>query len=368
MDIQGFLDHVNDLSDLELAVLLSLVAQHHCLIKTPDVHLDDVASELAPIVTDIFSLSYIIINQDSLQSVDSFVSAILDDTSEFGETPDQSDNDIENGGALRSRIAGVDFRGATSAHNGLSKLDSRKVVNVVIAKNFDRAHEDVQIQALELIRRRRIFSRTTVHTAPKVFLLLPVVSTSSHVRLNKHLNDRIFMSHQHRPEDGFPNLEELDEANNVDDNNSTYSYSTSPSIRRQKAVASRRITPKLIIELRAQGQAATITPEIRRYLQDVVAFLRMERGIDGGVTPYATTLFLALAKYLAPFHGLDYVTPSLVGLAARKIYPHRLVIATPGRERSTLYGTDLATARELLEDLDPEKAIQNVLDTVECPT
>ena len=49
MDIQGFLDHVNDLSDLELAVLLSLVAQHHCLIKTPDVHLDDVASELAPV-------------------------------------------------------------------------------------------------------------------------------------------------------------------------------------------------------------------------------------------------------------------------------------------------------------------------------
>ncbi|KAK5217486.1 hypothetical protein LTR47_006062 [Exophiala xenobiotica] len=330
MDTQGFLDHVNDLSDLELAVLLSLVAQHHCLIKTPEEFLDDVASELALIVTDIFNLSYIIINQGSLQSVDSFVSAILDDASELGDTPEQSDNDIENGGALRSRIAGVDFRGPTSTHAVQSNLDSRKVVNVVIAKDFDRAHEDVQIQALE--------------------------------------NDRIFMSHQHSPEDGFSNLEELDEANNADDNHSMYSYSTSPSIRRQKAVASRRINPKLIIELRTQGQAATITPEIRRYLQDVVAFLRMERGIDGGVTPYATTLFLALAKYLAPFHGLDYVTPSLIGLAARKIYPHRLVIATPSRERSTLYGTDLATARDLLEDLDPEKAIQNVLDTVECPT
>jgi hypothetical protein len=48
--------------------------------------------------------------------------------------------------------------------------------------------------------------------------------------------------------------------------------------------------------LRAHGEAATITPEIRRYLQDVVAFLRMERGVDGGISPYATTLFLALAK------------------------------------------------------------------------
>lgn len=52
----------------------------------------------------------------------------------------------------------------------------------------------------------------------------------------------------------------------------------------------------MIEYFRSQGQAATVTPEIRRYLQDVVAFLRMERGVDGGVTPYATTLFLALAK------------------------------------------------------------------------
>jgi len=39
-----------------------------------------------------------------------------------------------------------------------------------------------------------------------------------------------------------------------------------------------------------------MTPEIRRYLQDIVVFMRMERGVDGGITPYATTLFVALAK------------------------------------------------------------------------
>ena len=52
----------------------------------------------------------------------------------------------------------------------------------------------------------------------------------------------------------------------------------------------------MIEQLRAKGQATTITPEIRRYLQDIVAFLRMERGVDGGISAYATTLFLALAK------------------------------------------------------------------------
>jgi hypothetical protein len=164
-----------------------------------------------------------------------------------------------------------------------------------------------------------------------VFLLLPLVTTSSRqVRLNKHLvspglpaiiltshacqNDRIFISHLHQPEDGFPNLEELADAAHSDDQDSNYSYSRSPSARRLDMIANRRIDAKvcpaenplleksltldrqLIGQLRAQGQATTITPEIRRYLQDVVAFLRMERGVDGGISPYATTVFLALAK------------------------------------------------------------------------
>ena len=73
-------------------------------------------------------------------------------------------------------------------------------------------------------------------------------------------------------------------------------------------------------------------------------------------------------RYLAPFHGIDYVTPSLVALAAKKIYPHRIIMATPSRERSTQYGTDISAARDLVGDLDQNKVIQAALDTVECPT
>ncbi|KIW64484.1 hypothetical protein PV04_09413 [Phialophora macrospora] len=366
---QAFLEHVEDLTDLELAVLLSLVAQHHCLVVTTDDLLDDLASELALIVRDMFNLSYIILDRHDLQSIDAFGAAILDDdNADLEGAPYDSDADFRNPGNLNSKLASVDFRAASSSLLERSKLDTRKLVNVVIAKDFNYAHEDVQIQALELIRSRRIYSRTTVHLAPKTFLLLPLVTASSrHIRLNKHLNDRIFMSHSHSPEEGFPNLEELNDPANLGDQDSAYSHSRSPSLRRQEMIASRRIDAKLIEQLRAQSQATTITPEIRRYLQDVVAFLRMERGVDGGISPYATTLFLALAKCLAPFHGIDFVTPSLVALAAKKIYPHRIIMATPSRERSTQYGTDLASACDLLNDLDPDKVIQNVLDTIDCP-
>lgn len=381
MEASSFVEQVEEMTDLELAVLLSLIAQHHCMIQVDDDLVDDLASELALIVRDVFNLSYIILERADVQDVDHFGEAILADDDGSGDLMDDMEDDGtgSQAGMLHSQTAaGVSFSfrgGPPSSHIEESQFDSRKVVNVIIAKHFNFAHEDVQIQTLELIRKRRIYSRTTVHLAPKLFLVLPIISTSSKgIRLNKHLNDRVFMSHFHEAEDGFPNLEEMEATTTTttrpsqdNDNNSETSASISQSPSVQVVSNPRRIGAELIEQLRAQGKAATVTPEIRRYLQDIVVFLRMARGVDGGVTPYATTLFLALAKYLAPFHGIDYVTPALVALAAKKIYPHRIVIASPSRERSTLYGTDVATAGDLLRDLDPHKVIQEVLDTVDCP-
>ena len=47
MDDPTLLDRIQDLTDLELAVLLSLVAEHHTLIEARDEALDDLAAELA---------------------------------------------------------------------------------------------------------------------------------------------------------------------------------------------------------------------------------------------------------------------------------------------------------------------------------
>ena len=47
MNYQQFIDIVQDLSDLELATLLCLVAKEHCLIEANDELIDDLAAELA---------------------------------------------------------------------------------------------------------------------------------------------------------------------------------------------------------------------------------------------------------------------------------------------------------------------------------
>lgn len=68
----------------------------------------------------------------------------------------------------------------------------------------------MQIQALELLRTRRIFTRTAVQAAPKTFLFVPVLGaqTGGAARVTPHLNDFFFLAHWHDMEDGFPYLEE----------------------------------------------------------------------------------------------------------------------------------------------------------------
>lgn len=61
------------------------------------------------------------------------------------------------------------------------------------------------------------------------------------------------------------------------------------------------------------------------------------------------------------------MTPSLVALAARKIYPHRIVITTPEDERSMQYGSDLTAVAALLEGITPEAIMDEVLASVEAP-
>ena len=47
MDLEAIVGKVQNLSDLELATLLCLIARQHCLIETEEDFVDDVAQELA---------------------------------------------------------------------------------------------------------------------------------------------------------------------------------------------------------------------------------------------------------------------------------------------------------------------------------
>lgn len=72
-------------------------------------------------------------------------------------------------------------------------------------------------------------------------------------------------------------------------------------------------------------------------------------------------------RCLAPLHGIDFVTPSLIALAARKVFTHRIVLTAPARDRSLQYGSRVEAVKEQLEGLEAEHVIETVLGKVDCP-
>jgi hypothetical protein len=284
------------------------------------------------------------------------------------------------------------------------------MANVVLARNLDRAPKAVQIQALELLRTRRIFTRTAVQTAPKQFLFVAVLGAAAgreatasrrdEPRVTPHLNDFLFISHWHDPADGFANLEDqLDgdedgavaeedarvasrhsgrEPSRADEDADSASLASTESIVKKSSTTHQRrrtsdhrpaaiLTEADIAHLAQLARQVEVDVDVLRYEMNVVSFLRMHRAVAGGVTPAATKHMEQLAKCLAPLHGLDFVTPALVGLAARKVYPHRIVITAPERERSMQWGSTLAAIQALMDGVAPGDVIEDVLDMVAVP-
>lgn len=159
--------------------------------------------------TRTFGLTSVVVNCDPTTTLDSFAAALLEPlprNAPPSETPITSDRRESY-----SYFSSNPRRGRQSLSSpGTAGAASMRIANVIVARDLDRAPVAVQIQALELLRSRRIFTRTSVQAAPKSFLFIPVLSAESGglARVNGHLNDFLFVAHWHDPELGFANLEE----------------------------------------------------------------------------------------------------------------------------------------------------------------
>ncbi|KAI9790692.1 MAG: hypothetical protein M1816_004833 [Peltula sp. TS41687] len=327
MERSYFSKKAQELTDLELAILLSLVAEQHCMIETDEEAIDHLGEELAAISSRIFNLSYSVIECSASTRLNDFREALF-----FNDTSDDT-------------------------------CHERKIANVIIAKNLHLARHEIQIQALELIRTKRI----STHNTPKRFLFVALLPDGSPAHLTSHLVDHTFLSHYHSPEDGFRNLEEIDDELLYDDDGSASVIRKSISINTGLPSENPTFSAEEISELTSRSQAVTLGIDCDRYLHNIVVFLRLHRAVAGGISPRATKHFEQFARCLAPLHGLSYVTTPLVALAAKKVYPHRINITAPEDERSMQWGSDIDFVTEMLEDFTADTIIDDVLDSVEVP-
>jgi len=318
-------EKVEQLSDIELAMLLSLTANQHALLQADHEELNDVQHATVDAAKSTFGLASTVLTCSDSTTLEDFAHGLLVTSQDQGE--DQGD--------------------VYSAQ--------QRIANVVIARDLPLASHKIQMQALELLRTKRIFTHTAFYSAPKVFLFV-IISDSMSIPLVNHLNSHVFLSHYHIKD-------QEDDLDNDDP--------SSPQEARRNAVGF-TLQPLFsltnIDRLVAMSQSVVLSVEMTRYIHDIVVFLRMHRAVlSSSITPAATKYFTQLSKCLAPLHGLKYVTPSLVALAARKVYRHRLVLVAPENERSMQYGSNLKAVAALLEGYDAEIVIDEVLASVDSP-
>jgi MoxR-like ATPase len=106
---------------------------------------------------------------------------------------------------------------------------------------------------------------------------------------------------------------------------------------------------------------------VRGYIHDLIIFLRTHRAVSSGVSALATQHFNHLSRVLAPLHGLTFITPSLVALAFRKIYAHRIILTAPEDERTLQWGSSVEAVREFLRGMTVDDVLDGVLDSVPRP-
>ncbi|EFE42372.1 hypothetical protein TRV_02896 [Trichophyton verrucosum HKI 0517] len=160
---------IEDLTDLEFAILLCLIAKESCLIDTPSNTLDDLVKELILICREIFGLSYAVIDCTADTSLEEFNTTIIERRRRPSELLQREENILKarlrydkfyphpedipffisilmplllgpTNGASQSNYTDVSTRGH----------DRNETVNVIIAKNYDHISQSVQIQTLEV--------------------------------------------------------------------------------------------------------------------------------------------------------------------------------------------------------------------------
>ncbi|KAG6012145.1 hypothetical protein E4U54_007703, partial [Claviceps lovelessii] len=191
------LQQIHHLSDVELALLLSLTTHEHPILTTPAAHIDTLIRELSLIASQTFRLTHAVIHCTPSTTLDDFTSALLIPSATAFRLQEEKPNNASSSSSSSS---------SPSPHH-----PSDRIANCILAPNLNLAPRTVQLQTLELLRTRRIFTHTSVQTAPKRFLFIPILGTDApggaFPPLNPHLNDYFALAHWHDPEDGYVNID-----------------------------------------------------------------------------------------------------------------------------------------------------------------
>ncbi|VVT54103.1 uncharacterized protein SAPINGB_P003908 [Magnusiomyces paraingens] len=248
----------------------------------------------------------------------------------------------------------------TTSHTS-HKKQRQGLPRFIIMKDLDRASREIQSLVVQGLVTKTVFCNGVEYPFPNTNSL--VVSLINLKRgqgvegLMPHLKDLFFFRHHVSLEDssGIPlSKEEIRER----------------SLRLPNIAPAQLVSKDMIDEAVSQIGRIVIIPEIKIYMQDIVVFLRTHRLVQAGrgVSPKGVKDFEKLLRIMCVVHGNEYATPSLVALAARKLFPLKVdMCRLPEYEPTLHYGSDIKLVTQWMKKWDAELIIDDVLNIVPAP-
>ena len=86
-----------------------------------------------------------------------------------------------------------------------------------------------------------------------------------------------------------------------------------------------------VVRLKQQVKQVRISPEIKRYLVDIVNATRSAAGVQLGASPRASITLMKIAQALALFEGRQFVVPEDIQEVAEPVIAHRIVMDPQAR-------------------------------------
>jgi MoxR-like ATPase len=86
-----------------------------------------------------------------------------------------------------------------------------------------------------------------------------------------------------------------------------------------------------VLLLKRSAGNVRVSPELKRYMVDLVGATRAAAGVQLGASPRASLALMKAAQALALFDGLDFVTPDQIRELAVAVIAHRLVMEPQAR-------------------------------------
>ena len=111
------------------------------------------------------------------------------------------------------------------------------------------------------------------------------------------------------------------------------------------------LRPEELALLRREVAQTHVSPEVVKYIVELITATRNSENITRGASPRATLAVTAMAKSVAQLRGRDYVVPKDVQEVFIHTVAHRLLLSEKAESRG----------------ITPQQALQTILDSVQAP-